>query len=435
MSRTRYAVVGLARPRAAWFTEVSRWAAAGVVPVDFIRCVGSEEVRARLSGGRPLSALVIDGGLPALDRDLVDIARAAGCATIAVGSSERDWQALGVAAVIPPGFSREDLLVALETHATGLADTARFPGEPESPAATDLASAWRGQLVAVTGPGGTGASLVAIALAQQFAEDPRVTGHVLLADFKLRGELAMLHCSPDVVPGVSELVEAHRAGRPDGRAVRSLTFDVPDRGYQLLLGLRRYRDWAAFRTRSVEAAVDNLTRTFRHLVVDVDHETEGEIETGSAELEDRNALARTALRSAAAVVVVGTPGLKGMHSLLRVVADLLAAGVEAQRIVPVLNRSPRSPKARSEYQRTFADLVADLDPDVFPLVHLGSNRHVEGLVRDGGRLPAAIGGPVAAAVRAAVAEAGQLERAGEPVAITPGSLGFAADDLINRAAS
>ena len=243
MSRTRYAVIGLARPRAAWFTEVSRWAAAGVVPVDFIRCVGAEEVRARLGGGRPLSALVIDGGLPALDRDLVDIARAAGCATIVVGNAERDWHALGVAAVIPPAFSREDLLLALESHATGLADTTRFPGEPEPDTATmDLASAWRGQMLAVTGPGGTGASLVAMALAQQLADDPRVTGHVLLADFKLRGELAMLHASPDVVPGVSELVEAHRAGRPDGRAVRSLTFDVPDRGYQLLLGLRRYRE-------------------------------------------------------------------------------------------------------------------------------------------------------------------------------------------------
>ena len=344
MSRTRYAVVGLARPRAAWFTEVSRWTAAGVVPADFIRCVGAEEVRARLGGGRPLSALLIDGGLPALDRDLVDVARAAGCATIVVGGDERDWRALGVAAVIPPAFSREDLLLALETHATGLADTTRFPGEPEPAAAVDRASAWRGRLVAVTGPGGTGASLVAMALAQHLAEDPRVAGHVLLADFKLRGELAMLHASPDVVPGVSELVEAHRAGRPDGRAIRSLTFEVPDRGYQLLLGLRRYRDWAAFRTRSVEAAVDNLARTYRHVVVDVDPESEGEVETGSAELEDRNALARTTLRSAAAVVVIGTPGVKGMHSLLRVVSDLLAAGVQAHRIVPVLNRSPRSPR-------------------------------------------------------------------------------------------
>lgn len=262
-----------------------------------------------------------------------------------------------------------------------------------------------------------------------------MAGHVLLADFKLRGELAMLHASPDVVPGVSELVEAHRAGRPDGRAIRSLTFEVPDRGYQLLLGLRRYRDWAAFRTRSVEAAVDNLARTYRHVVVDVDPESEGEVETGSAELEDRNALARTTLRSAAAVVVIGTPGVKGMHSLLRVVSDLLAAGVQAHRIVPVLNRSPRSPKARAEYQRAFADLMADIDPEVFPLVHLGTNRHIEGVVRDGGRLPASIGGPVAAAVHAAVAEAGQLQHHAEPVAIIPGSLGLAADDLANRAAS
>ena len=134
-------------------------------------------------------------------------------------------------------------------------------------------------------------------------------------------------------------------------------------------------------------------------------------------------------------MVVGTPGVKGMHSLLRVIADLLAAGVDAPRIVPVLNRSPRSPKARAEYQRAFADLMTDIDPNVFPLVHVGSSRHVEAMVRDGGRLPSSIGGPIAAAVSAAAAEAGQVHRHAEPVAVIPGSLGFAADDLTNRAAS
>jgi hypothetical protein len=436
VARTRYAVLTLGRPRATWSTEVSRWAAAGVLAIDVVRCVGAEEVRARLAGGRPFSALVIDADLPALDRDLVDAARAAGCATLAVGSTERDWTALGVAAVIPSGFGRDDFLAALQTYAVGLADANRHPGDPDPALTADLSRAWRGRVVAVTGPGGTGASTVAMALAQHLGDDPRSTGHVLLADFRLRAELAMLHGSPDVVPGLSELVEAHRAGRPDGRAVRSLTFDVHGRGYHLLLGLRRYCDWAALRTRAVEAAVDSLARTYRHVVVDLDPEPEGELETGSADLEDRNALTRATLDVADAVVVVGLPGMKGVHSLLRVVADLVAAGVDPARIVPVLNRSPRSPRARAEHQRAFADLVAEIDPGVFPLLHLGSNRQLERMVRDVGRLPASFGGPVGAAITAALDAAGDGPTSGtEPVAIVPGSLGFAGDDLATRAAS
>ena len=109
--------------------------------------------------------------------------------------------------------------------------------------------------IAVTGSYGVGTSVLAMALAQALGDDARNTGQVVLADLALVADQAMLHGSPDIVPGVSELVEAHRSGRPDAAAVRATTFDVAGRGYDLLLGLRRRRDWAALRPRAVEATL------------------------------------------------------------------------------------------------------------------------------------------------------------------------------------
>ena len=60
MSGARYVVLGLAPPRAAWFAEVGRWAGSGTIPVDFVRCVSVDEVRARLVSGRSASALLVD---------------------------------------------------------------------------------------------------------------------------------------------------------------------------------------------------------------------------------------------------------------------------------------------------------------------------------------------------------------------------------------
>ena len=80
----RYVVVGLARPRASWFGDVGRWATSGAAPVKFVRCVSAEELRARLRSGRAFSAVLVDGAVGGLDRDLVDAAREAGAAVVVV---------------------------------------------------------------------------------------------------------------------------------------------------------------------------------------------------------------------------------------------------------------------------------------------------------------------------------------------------------------
>lgn len=427
----RYVLIGLAHARSGWFRAVAQWATSGTIPAEFVKCVSGAELRARLSSSRPFSAALVDAGLPALDRDLVDVARRARCAVFAVDDrrGQRDWGALGVAGVLPDFFDPKALLDLLATHAVMVRRGDEVPGD----AGQQLEPSWQGQVALVCGPGGTGASTAAIALAQGLADDPRHGSGVLLADLALHAEQAMLHDARDVVPGVQELVEAHRSRRLTPDAVRAHAFTVEERGYQLLLGLRRARSWSAIRPRAFEAAFDALRSAYRVVVCDADADFEGEEEGGSIEVEERHVMARTAATRADAVFAVGLPGMKGLHSLVRVLNELRSVGVSPSRIVPVLNRAPKSGRARAEMTATLSALTAAGGTSFGPPMFL-PERRVDDLLRDGVRLPAALAEPLAEAFVSTVAHAAPPAAAG-PVPVRPGSLGsWAAESDAEEAA-
>ncbi|MGQ0521998.1 MAG: hypothetical protein ACT4PX_12750 [Actinomycetota bacterium] len=422
MTTERYVVLGLAQARSAWFRSVAQWANSGTIPAEFVKCVSGEELRARLASGRPFSAVLVDAGLPALDRDLVDTARDVGCATIAVDDrrGRRDWAALGVVAALPDFLDPKALVDVLREHAALVGRGDVVPGDPTTAGAPGT----RGRVAAVCGPGGTGVSTVAVALAQGLAGDAAAEGPVLLADLALQAEQAMLHDARDVVPGVQELVEAHRSRRVPAEEVRAYAFDVEERGYQLLLGLRRARSWAAIRPRAFEAAFDSLLAAYRVVVCDVDADLEGEDEGGSMEVEERHVMSRTAALRADAVFAVGLPGMKGTHSLVRVLNELRGIGVAPGRVVPVVNRAPRGGRARSEITATLARLTANGGPPFSPPVYL-PERRVEEPMLDGVRLPATLAAPLTGAFAAVVAGAGRAPAPSVhgPELVRPGSLG------------
>ena len=427
MASERYVALGLARVRAGWFTDVSRWATSGSLAMDFVKTVSVGEVRARLESGRPFSALLVDGGLPGVDRDLLELARERGCAPIVVvDGSARDWSAIGAVDTLPTDLSRTELEAMLVEHATPIGRADDLPGQVE-PHDVDH-GAFRARLVAVTGPGGTGRSLVAMAVAQGMAADPAHADTAVLADLALHADQALLHDARDVIPGLLELVEAHRSGAPAPEDVRSLTFDIVERRYRLLLGLRRHRDWTALRPRALRTALDGLRASFTLVVADVDDDLEGEATTGSADVEDRNLLARTAIGLAEVVVVVGAPGAKGAHSLLRVVRDCIASGVEPDRVVPVVNRAPRNRTARAEIARTIGELLLASNPGqpVVGPIFLPERKQLDDVLRDGATLPDAVVAPVTQAVRArldAVSERRPSRTVDDPVLVAAGSLG------------
>jgi hypothetical protein len=426
--RGRYVVLGLASARSPWFRSVASWSNSASIPVEFVKCMSAGELRAHLGSGRPFSALLVDGGLPALDRDLVDHARAVGCAVLVVDDLRitRDWRALGADAVVNPVFERKDLLDVLAQHATEVGHGDAVPGS----ATSDVPWAgWRARVAMVCGPGGTGASTVAIALAQGLADDVQYGGMILLADLARNGEQAMLHDARDVVPGVQELVEAHRTARPSVDEVRSLTFGVTERRYALLLGLRRARNWPAIRPRAFAAAFDSLCRGWRAVVADVDADLEGEDDGGSGDVEERNVMSRTAATMADVVVAVGAPGMKGTHALVRVIGDLLDHGVPAERVVTVVNRAPKQARARADTAAAIARLLGGRDALATPVFL--PERRVDEALRDGVRLPSALADPVTAAFHAVLERAGgpryevatTVTAAAEPQLVQPGSLG------------
>jgi hypothetical protein len=252
---------------------------------------------------------------------------------------------------------------------------------------------------------------------------------VALVDACLDASQALVHDTGDVVPGLQELVELHRTGRPDVDQVRSMLWELPDRGYDLLAGLRRHRDWTALRPRALDAAVASLRRGYAAVVADVEPDLEGEAETGSLDIEDRNACARLLTTSADLVVVTGTDDVVGLHRLVRLLADLLARDVASERILPVVNLAPRGPRRRAETARTIARLLGELVPGAAvasPLM-LPHRREVPALQLEGSPLARQLCAPVAQAVEALLERVPATSPAStEPVRVTPGSLGTGA---------
>ena len=428
MNDERWVVLSVGQPRARWFTEMSQWAMSAAIPVDFVKCLSADEARVRLASGRAHSALLVGADVAGLDRDLVAEARRVGAAVIVVGPPHRrDWFELGVAAVLPDDFGRGAVMSALHTHAAPIVRVASTP-TTVAPAPAESVPTWRGRLIAVTGPGGTGSSIAAMSIAQAFAAEQAETGAVLLADLRLDAELAMLHDAREVMPGIQELTEAHRGGRLAVEQVRALSFDAIGRGYHLLLGLRTHRDWTSLRPRAFAASLDGLLSSYRLVVADIDPDLEGEDATGSLDVEDRNVMARHAAAAADAIVVVGNPTTKGLHALVRVARHLHRSGVEGHRIVPVLSRAARSPRRRAESVRALAAL-ADAEQGLGEMgnpVFLAERSDIEDAVRDGVRLPPQLGRPLhAELLRRLDAIPARAARPVDPVPerVVPGSIG------------
>lgn len=381
----RYVVLGLARTRCHWFGQLSHWSTAGVAPIEFIKCLSAEEARAVMGTGRRVSAFIVDGGLSRFDRDLVASATEAGAPTIVVQDrrNSRDWLSIGCVAALDEGFTRDQLVEVLDRHARVIDRTIHRPV-----ARTDLADdPAPGRMVGVTGTGGSGTSTIAMAVAQALAP---THGRVALVDGARRADLALYHDVGDVIPGLPELVDLQRRDRSDPEEVRSLLFGIDDRGYDLLLGLRRSRDWAGFRPHAVDAALESLRRSHDLVVVDHDPDVEGEAETGSVDVEDRNAVARAVTASADLVLLVTRPGMKGMHDLLRLLDEFTTAGTPAARLVPVVDGATWSRPGRTETARAVRDLTAgpsSRGAGVVPPVFVAHVRGLEDAHRAAGRLP------------------------------------------------
>jgi MinD-like ATPase involved in chromosome partitioning or flagellar assembly len=429
MAKDRYVILGLGRSRSPWFGNIALWTTSGAVPAEFHKCLSATHVRQRLSGLQPHSALIVEDGLAEIDRDLIESARRSHTPTIVISdSADADaWLDLGAVAVLPSDLSPATLLQTLAANTQIISDTR----VEDSSAAIEHLTERQGRLVAVCGPGGTGASTVAIALAQALASDVTETDHVLLADLTRNSEQGMLHDSPDISPSIEEAVELHRFRRPGIEQIRELTFGVEQRGYRLLLGQRRIGAWTALPPSAIHSTLTGVRRAFRTVIADITADFESETDSGSIDVEERNALARLTVAQADVVFVVGNPGFKGIHALTRTLRQVVNAGAAAERVVPIVTRTSKKLVQRADVTKTISTIGRHgTPPMVWNAPVFLPDRAVENALRDGARLPRQLTNPLLTAYEGIVERIIATGNAipfdqPEPQPITPGSLGSA----------
>lgn len=443
MTTARLLVLGAARPRSPWFASVAQWSHAAAVPIDFVKCLGPDDLRAHLQSSAIVSAALVDGGLPGIDRNLIADAHQSGAAVIVVADPRApiDWESLGADAVLPEAFDADTLVATCARVARCAPHRGEAPSatafEPNRERSEDDARVG-GRLIAVIGGGGAGTSTIAIAVAQGLATTSRARPEgrsVVLVDLCRHAELGMLHDADVVSPALHELLELQRtaAGGPDD--VRSMCFTVPERGYAILLGLRRPSLWSTVRPSTTTSALGSLRSAFDVVIADVDDDLEGEDVGGSSDVEERNLLARTSAQAADLVMAVGDASLKGVHTLVRVIRDLRSIGVPPPRIQPVLNRAPDGRRARAELASAITHLTTDpadrspIRPPVFVPACDVEHAH-----RSVGPLPDALVAPVTAAAETVRRHERARRVAEEPRRIVPGSLGtrLLRDDHLGR---
>ncbi|MEO2170307.1 MAG: hypothetical protein ABGY25_01230, partial [Acidimicrobiales bacterium] len=290
--------------------------------------------------GRPFSAVLVDHRTVGLDRELVRRASAAGCPVIVVGGADDPGRlaSLGATAhmVDPPNLQDLDGMLARHATPIGRIDDLRLGLRAE-----DGPVGWTGRMVAVTGPGGTGASTVARLLAAALADDPRMYSSVLLVDACLEADQAHMHGITDSQVDLQAAARAHRNGDPVDSELRALTFVPAGHRHRLLPGIRQRRDWPTIGGPSLEAALGNLRDHHLATIVDVDpyvdlaptHQPVGPTTPGEP--------ARIVFGMADLVLVVGRAGSDSVRSLARVRANLADSGLPAERVMELpLTSSP-----------------------------------------------------------------------------------------------
>jgi hypothetical protein len=430
MTRIHYALLGVGHARAAWFGNVAAWTTSGALPATFTKCLSASDAQQRLTAGLDCSALLMEPGVNGVGSSLLESAARRGVPAIVITDASnadvQSWLTAGARAVLSPSFTPAQLVQVLAAHAQVRSSDA-VPLEVAS--IHDHIPARRGHLVAVCGSG-AGASTIAMVAAQALARDVTQSGHVLLADFARNGEQAMLHDSPDIVPGVEEVVDMHRSKQPGVDAVRDMTFSVDARGYRLLLGQRRTSAWSSMPPTAIAASLASLRVAFSTTVADITADFDGEADGGSIDVEERNAFARLTVIDADLVLAVGSPGVKGVHSLAALLRRLAQLGVDADRIIPVVNRAPKRSTERAEIARALLRLalVNSLNASTHGPLFV-PERAIEDVLRTGDRLPKQLVDPMESALSAYL-NVRHMPQPGDthvdPEPIIPGSLGVRA---------
>lgn len=276
-----------------------------------------------LAQQRALRAVVLDRAVPGVDAHLIGALRRT-CPVLVIGAPGRSWwSAAGAAAVpaLPDGPSAlEAAVLRAEAH------------HHQTPGASG-AGPGRGALVAVVGAAGSRAVDASETIARSFAGVPQAAP-VVLADLTLDAPHRARHRLSRRSPGLPELVAASRFGPLTDADVAAALHPVAG-GHRVLPGLHTHADWVSVGPQAAETVLTAVRARATTVVAHVDPDLEGEAETGSFDIEDRNALARTSVAAADLVLVVPARGQTARTGADAVLAALSRFGTAPERIAVI----------------------------------------------------------------------------------------------------
>jgi len=261
-------------------------------------------------------------------------------------------------------------------------------------------------LVTVVGAPGSRSAPVAVSLARALAALAERAADVVLADLVLDAPHRALHALDPDAPGLSELIAASRFGPPPDPALATALHPT-GAGYRVLPGVQHHHDWIGLGERAAATALDAVRAAAPWIVAHTDRDLEGEPDTGSFDIADRNVLARTAVAAADLVVVAAGDDRAGRLGALSTLQALARYGVPTDRTLLVLD--PTRVRARP------------VTPEGANVLRLGRGRRVD--LRLGAAVLARLvpdrgsGGPPGP------------DSAGGPEPIVPGSLGSCDHDI------
>ncbi len=322
------------------------------------RCVDVVELLALATSGQGRAALV-SASLRRLDADAVDRLQVAGVAVVAVVAREAETEqvrALGVRQVVPadadPSVVAAVLLDSVRSSTpdpTSTAVSARTFGDPGASMAIPPgygsaepppgSPAQRGSVVAVWGPAGApGRTTVAVGLADELA---RLGAAGMLVDADVYGgTVAATLGLLDDSPGLAAACRHAASGSFDPAALAALCWQLGP-ALRVLTGVPLASRWAELRPPAVASVLSTARGLAEFTVVDCGFSLETDEELSFDTVAPRRNGATLAVLDAADVIVaVGAADPIGMQRLVRGLADLRDAEVEAPVWV-VLNRVRR----------------------------------------------------------------------------------------------
>ncbi|WP_419923323.1 hypothetical protein [Candidatus Poriferisodalis sp.] len=328
-------VLGLATMQSEWPRRVVDWTTSGSLRADFAQCISPAELVNRVRSTSRHTALLIDEAAGDPTPEVLTVLRERECLFIIVGEN-------GLPQWAEPGTLRLRPDFGLHELSRGLG--ARFASPEHDRAATNKIESHHdrepsaGALVAVCGRPGSGVSTTAIALAQGLANCDRSRRGVLLADLSWRADQALLHDAAAERPSIADLFDAATSRELQPEDLGSVTFSVPQRGYDVLLGPAGGLDRSGIEVPSVQRALSAMRAGYAVTVLDLDDDfadpanRRGQGRLGAIDLD--------AVTAADAIVIVGVPSLTGLGGLLHGMHELSGCGVPPSRVRPVLARIP-----------------------------------------------------------------------------------------------